>query len=118
MRARPQRVELVKDGILTGFWAHDPPLPKEPTKAMAMPAIRALETYQPDGNLVVESHCRHSWAKLKTTLEESMPKSKVWHHSSDVEEETEADAYDFQAFLGQITSREGVPDGTEKLVAV
>ena len=126
-----RRVELVRDGRLVGFLSTRSPFPHREGGSRGSKRSRQL-VHQPNGharcqgherpisrmaNFICLSRSKRTWAELKSRLigevsRRGLPFGIILH---DVEGgETGTDAYDFQAFLGQITRASKVyPDGRE-----
>lgn len=116
-----ERVNLVEKGVLKGFLTSRNPLKK--TKHRSNGHARNLYHERPISrmaNLVIESHQGKSWSRLKELLIKEIKARKLPYGFILLEVEggeTETEAYDFQAFLGQITHALKVyPSGREVLV--
>ncbi|SME97797.1 TldD/PmbA family protein [Pseudobacteriovorax antillogorgiicola] len=117
----PQKSLLVEKGVLKGFLTTRSPIKK--TRHRSNGHARNHFHERPIsrmGNLVIESHDGKDWAELKEQLIQLVKKKKAPYGFILLEVEggeTETEAYDFQAFLGDITTAVKVyPTGREVLV--
>lgn len=116
-----RRATLVERGILKGFLTTRSPIAKRGHKSNGHARNHSHERpISRMANLVVESHSQLSWNDLKELLIEEVRRRGLEFGMIllDVEGgETETEAYDFQAFLGEITVAVKVyADGTERYV--
>ncbi|RYZ54710.1 MAG: TldD/PmbA family protein [Proteobacteria bacterium] len=116
-----RRALLVDKGVLKGFLTTRSPLKKQGHQSNGHARNQLDERpVSRMANLIVESHSQLTWADMKQKLIEEIKKQKVPFGIIllDVEGgETETDAYNFQAFMGQITRAVKVyPNGKERYV--
>ncbi len=115
------RALLVDRGILKGFLTTRSPLTKKGHQSNGHARNHGDERpISRMANLVVQSHSDHSWDDLKSMLITELKRRKLPFGMIllDVEGgETETEAYNFQAFLGQIAVAVKVfPNGRERYV--
>ncbi|MFW7380946.1 MAG: TldD/PmbA family protein [Oligoflexus sp.] len=116
-----KRAVLVEKGVLKGFLTTRSPLKKTGHQTNGHARNHSHERpISRMANLVIESHSQHTWQDLKRMLVEEVKRRKLKYGIIlvDVEGgETETEAYDFQAFMGEITVAIKVyPNGKEKYV--
>lgn len=114
-----QRANLVERGVLKGFLTTRSPIRKKAHVSNGHARNNADERpISRMANLIVESHSQHSWDDLKRMLIAELIRRKLAFGIIllDVEGgETETEAYNFQAFLGQIAVAVKVyPSGRER----
>ncbi len=101
-----KRAVLVERGVLKGFLTTRSPLLKQGHESNGHARNSSDERpISRMANLLVLSHSQHSWADLKQKLVEEIQRTGAPYGMIllDVEGgETETDAYNFQAFMGQI----------------
>ncbi len=119
--APAKRATLVERGLLKGFLTTRSPLTKRGHQSNGHARNHGDERpISRMANLVVQSHSQSSWDDLKAMLIAEIKKRKLPYGIIllDVEGgETETEAYNFQAFLGQIAVAVKVlPDGRERYV--
>lgn len=117
--ARP--ATLVEKGVLKGFLTTRSPLQKRGHQSNGHARNHGDERpISRMANLVVRSHSQHSWDDLKEMLIAEIKRRKLPYGIIllDVEGgETETEAYNFQAFLGQIAVAVKIfPNGKERYV--
>ncbi len=115
------RAVLVERGVLKGFLTTRSPLKKQGHKSNGHARNQTDERpVSRMANFIIESHSKHSWGDLKQMLIEEIKRQKAPFGIIllDVEGgETETEAYNFQAFMGQITRAVKVfPNGKERFV--
>jgi predicted Zn-dependent protease len=115
------RATLVEKGVLKGFLTTRSPLKKSGHHSNGHARNHAHERpISRMANLFVQSHSQHSWDDLKAMLLAEVRRRGLKYGLIllDVEGgETETEAYDFQAFLGEITVAVKVyPNGRERFV--
>lgn len=115
---KSQRVVLVEKGKLKGFLSTRSPLPYHGYSNNGHARNQNHERpVSRIGNFIVESSSKHSFDDLKKLLIEEVKKRKLPYGVILLEVEggeTGTEAYNFQAFLGEITSAVKVfPDGKE-----
>ncbi len=118
---RAERAPLVERGILKGFLTTRSPIEKQEHSSNGHARNHSDERpISRMANLIVKSHSSHTWEDLKAELIVEIKRQKVPYGMIllDVEGgETETEAYNFQAFLGQIAVAVKVfPNGREKYV--
>lgn len=116
-----QRTSLVENGILKGFLSTRAPLKKRSHQSNGHARNQSYERpISRMGNLIVEPSKGLSWQELKAELIKEIKRQKKKFGMILIEVEggeTETDAYDFQAFLGQVTKALKVyANGEEHLV--
>ena len=116
-----RRALLVERGVLKGFLTTRSPLKKQGHQSNGHARNQMDERpVSRMANLIIESHSKLDWAGMKQRLIDEIKKQKAPFGIIllDVEGgETETDAYNFQAFMGQITRAVKVyPNGREKYV--
>jgi predicted Zn-dependent protease len=119
--AEAKRAHLVERGVLKGFLTTRSPLSKQGHESNGHARNQTDERpISRMANLIVQSHSQHTWEDLKQKLLQEIQRQKVPYGMIllDVEGgETETEAYNFQAFLGQITVAVKVfPNGRETYV--
>lgn len=119
--APARRATLVEKGVLKGFLTTRSPLQKRGHQSNGHARNHSDERpISRMANLVVQSHSEHSWLDLKRMLVDEIKRRKLPYGIIllDVEGgETETEAYNFQAFLGQIAVAVKIyPNGKEKYV--
>lgn len=117
--ARP--AALVDKGVLSGFLTTRSPLKKQAHQSNGHARNQSDERpISRMANLIIKSHSDLGWQELKDRLIEEVKRQKVPFGIIllDVEGgETETEAYNFQAFMGQVTIAVKVyPNGREKYV--
>jgi predicted Zn-dependent protease len=115
------RATLVEKGVLKGFLTTRSPLQKRGHQSNGHARNHGDERpISRMANLVVRSHSQHSWDDLKEMLIAEIKRRKLPYGIIllDVEGgETETEAYNFQAFLGQIAVAVKIyPNGKERYV--
>ncbi len=116
-----QKTCLVDKGILKGFLSTRSPLKKRLHHSNGHARNQSYERpISRMGNLIVESHNGLSWSELKEALVQEVKRQNLKFGIILIEVEggeTETEAYDFQAFLGQVTKAVKVyANGKEHLV--
>ena len=113
-----QKTELVEQGVLKGFLTTRSPIKKSRHGSNGHARNHVHERpISRMGNLIIESIGGQSWDDLKQLLIEEIKAKKAPYGFILLEVEggeTETEAYDFQAFLGEITTAVKVfPTGRE-----
>ncbi len=116
-----KRALLVERGILKGFLTTRSPLKKQGHQSNGHARNQIDERpVSRMSNLIIESHSLLDWEGMKRKLIEEIKRQKAPFGMIllDVEGgETDTDAYNFQAFMGQITRAVKIyPSGKEKYV--
>jgi predicted Zn-dependent protease len=119
--APARRATLVEKGVLKGFLTTRSPLQKRGHQSNGHARNHGDERpISRMANLVVRSHSQHTWDDLKEMLIAEIKRRKLPYGIIllDVEGgETETEAYNFQAFLGQIAVAVKIyPNGKERYV--
>ena len=116
-----QPVLLVERGVLRSFLTTRMPIHSRHHQSNGHARNQSHERpISRMGNLIIESHSKLSWQDLKNMLIEEVKKRKLKFGLVLLEVqggETETEAYDFQAFLGEITLAAKIyPNGREVFV--
>lgn len=117
----PEPTVLVENGVLKSFLSTRAPLRKQPHKSNGHARNQSFERpVSRMGNLLIQAKNGLTWDQMKQALIDEVKRCKrpfgiILYEVEGGETGTEA--YDFQAFMGEITIAVKVfPDGREKLI--